>query len=350
MHLGVELVGHCDLRCRHCLRDDLSTVVEFDVDLFERIADQAVELGSPHFAFTGGEVTLHPRFFEFPRILRERGLTFHFVTNGNSYPRIRRQLEEFRGTCAGISISIDGATEKTHDGIRGKGAFKRVLLACALMRMDGLNVTAQMVVGKTNRHELRAMVELCADLGIDKLYFAHVQPVKRAEHFNLPLSPAECREVELEVRALAQEPYPVSITMSSGHSDPTPIAHCQTLKHTSYNIDCHGRMTFCCQLSGVAGHPSDADVIADLRSTGLLDAIGQHLELATEVLRARITYLGDHANDDDPYRDFHCYFCLKGFGKLVHIDASWQATLNSHPKTPAHAKRSLRMIERKLAD
>ncbi|HET7541852.1 MAG TPA: radical SAM protein, partial [Polyangiaceae bacterium] len=325
--LGVELAGHCDLRCRHCLRSDLSTVVEFDLDLFQKIADQAVELGRPSFAFTGGEVTLHSRFFDFLRILEERSMNCHFVTNGNSYPRIRQRLLRFRDTCQGISMSIDGATEASHDGIRGKGSFKRVLMAAALARRDGHNLTVQMVVGKTNRHELAAMVKLCENFGIDKLYFAHVQPVKRAEHWNLPLSPNECREVEREVRALADETRAVGVTMSSGHSDPTPIAHCQTLKHISYNIDCHGRMTFCCQLSGVAGHPDEADVLADLRTVRLWDAIERHLTLSDQVTRARLAYLRNHENDGDPYRDFHCHFCLKGFGKLAHIDPTWQATL-----------------------
>jgi MoaA/NifB/PqqE/SkfB family radical SAM enzyme len=332
--LGVELAGHCDLRCRHCLRNDLSTVVEFDIDLFEKIAEQAVELGRPSFAFTGGEATLHPRFFDFLKILEEHSLKCHFVTNGNSYPRIRERLLDFRDTCQGISMSIDGATEQSHDGIRGKGSFRRVLMAAALARRDGQTLTVQMVVGKTNRHELAAMVKLCENLGIDKLYFAHVQPVKRAEHWNLPLSPDECREVEREVRALARETRRVGVTMSSGHSDPTPIAHCQTLKHISYNIDCHGRMTFCCQLSGVAGHPDDADVMADLRTTGLWEAIEQHLALSDQVTRARLAYLRNRDNDGDPHRDFHCYFCLKRFGKLAHIDPSWQATLSGRPSEP----------------
>jgi hypothetical protein len=178
------------------------------------------------------------------------------------------------------------------------------------------------------------MLKLCEDLGIDKLYFAHVQPVKRAVQWNLPLSPDECREVEREVRTLARETRKVGVTMSSGHSDPTPIAHCQTLKHIGYNIDCHGRMTFCCQLSGVAGHPDDADVIADLRTTSLWDAIEQHLALSDRVTRARLAYLRNRDNDGDPHRDFHCHFCLKRFGKLAHIDPSWQATLSGHKSEP----------------
>ncbi len=340
--LGVELTGHCDLRCRHCLRNDLSTVVEFDVDLFEHIADQAVALGRPSFAFTGGEVTLHPRFFDFARILQERGMKFHFVTNGNSYPRIRGELAQYKEALRGISLSIDGASATTHEGIRGKGAFKKALLAAALARRDGHEVTAQMVVGRTNRHELSAMVKLCEDLGIAQLFFAHAQPVKRATYFNLPLSPEESREVEAEVYELAQASQYVHIMMSSGTSDPTPIAHCQTLKHVSYNIDCHGRMTFCCQLSGVTGHPDDADVIADLRTTSLLDAIEQHLDLANRVTRARLAYLRDPNSDADPYRDFHCHFCLKRFGKLAHINPSWEATLSGRPGDTA--KHRLRLV------
>ena len=334
IQIGVELTAHCDLRCRHCLRDDLSTEVEFDVDLFRSIADQAVALGRPHFGFTGGEVTLHRRFLEFPAILAERDLSFHFVTNGNSYPSIRRALAPFRKTLTGISFSLDGATAPVHDAVRGRGSFRRVLMAIALAVRDGWAVTVLMVVHAGNRHELAGMVALCDDLGISMLLFAHAQAAKRASANGLMLEPKDWRAIEDEVHDLSRSSR-MRVGLAAGHADPTPIAHCQTLKHESYNVDCHGRMTFCCQLSGVAGHPADTDVIADLRTTSLSDAIELHLVEALETTRARLHYFVRAT--DDPYRDFHCHFCMKRYGKLAHLGLL--------PNEPPSTARRLHVVE-----
>src|SRR5438270_6936998 len=63
MLLGFALTEHCNLRCPHCIRDDVTTVRSLDAALIESIVDQAVELyGSVTASFTGGEPLLHPEF------------------------------------------------------------------------------------------------------------------------------------------------------------------------------------------------------------------------------------------------------------------------------------------------
>jgi sulfatase maturation enzyme AslB (radical SAM superfamily) len=314
--LGVELTGHCDLRCKHCLRDDLSTVVELEPSFLGDLLDQALALGPPHVAFTGGEVTLHSRFFELLRAVAERDLTFHFVTNGKSYPRIRAELLGFRGAMTGFTVSLDGASRAVHDRVRGRGAWDAAVMAIALAARDEWQVTVQMAIHAANRHELRAMAELCRDLGASLLVYAHTQPTERASRNGLDLSPEAWLAIDREVEAIGRA-IDLPVMVSAGHYDPNPLAHCQTLRHQSFNVDCHGRLTFCCQLSGVAGEPREADVVADLREVSLLDAMDAHVELGQRVIRERLRYLA--ASPDDPYRDFHCHFCLKRFGKLAHL-------------------------------
>lgn len=319
LQIGVELTQHCDLRCKHCLRADLSTEVEFDFDLFARLVDEAERLGKPHFAFTGGEVTLHQRFFDFGQLLHDRGFTWHFVTNGNSYPRLRKGLEPFQKSLGGISVSLDGATEEVHDAIRGKGSYRRAVMAIAMAVYDGWRVTVQPVLNGHNRHQIQAFHDLCRDLGVRMLMFAHTQPVERADYNDLALGPQDWIDLDQEVIDLMKRAE-IPVARSSGHYDPTPIVHCQTLKHVSYNIDCHGRLTFCCQLSGVPGTPNDADVIADLREVSLVEGIRRHMEWSQQLTLDRLEYLSHKETENDPFRDFHCHFCLKRFGKLAHQD------------------------------
>src|SRR6266516_5892165 len=61
MLLGFALTEHCNLRCPHCIRDDVTTVRSLDAALVESVLDQAIALyGSVTASFTGGEPLLHP--------------------------------------------------------------------------------------------------------------------------------------------------------------------------------------------------------------------------------------------------------------------------------------------------
>src|SRR5690606_36347178 len=181
---------------------------------------------------------------------------------------------------------------------------------------DGFSVVVQMAVNPTNRAELEPMAELCRDLGVGLLVYAHTQPTARASKNGLGLLPEEHAALDREVAEIGGR-VGLPVTLSSGHYDPNPLAHCQTLRHESFNVDCHGRLTFCCQLSGVAGTPTDADVIADLHDVSLLDAIDGHLAMSRALLSAKLRHLADAP--DDPYRGYHCHYCLGHFGKLAHV-------------------------------
>ena len=60
MLLGVALTQHCNLRCPHCIRDDVATVRAIEPSLVLSLADDARALfGDIAMSFTGGEPTLH---------------------------------------------------------------------------------------------------------------------------------------------------------------------------------------------------------------------------------------------------------------------------------------------------
>jgi MoaA/NifB/PqqE/SkfB family radical SAM enzyme len=310
IQIGVELTSRCDLACRHCLRTRPVPDVDLDIELFASIASQAAQLGQPHLALTGGEPSLHPGLDALVAITRERELTCHLVTNGHSYARQRGRLDALRPTLTSLSISLDGACEAAHDALRGPGSFKRVCLAVALAVQDGWDVTIQCVVHPHNRHQLEQVIQLGSDLGVANLLFAYLLPTRRARENQLVLDPDEWRCVNEEIRSLAEQ-APLPVGVSTGMPDPIPVAHCHTLKHLNYSIDPRGRMTFCCQLSGIAGQQ---DLVADLATVPLADALDYQLALASQVTRERLRYTRDHP--DDPRRDHHCDFCLRRFGKL----------------------------------
>jgi MoaA/NifB/PqqE/SkfB family radical SAM enzyme len=95
--LGVALTQHCNLRCPHCIRDDVATVRSLDPELVLRLADEALELfGDVAMSFTGGEPTLHARWEEIVGGLAERGVPYRFVSNGWHMRRLMPSVDRFQ--------------------------------------------------------------------------------------------------------------------------------------------------------------------------------------------------------------------------------------------------------------
>ncbi len=310
LKIGIELTDRCDLRCKHCLREVSGGSLDLDFGLFESIVSQAAALGRFHFAFTGGEPTLHPRFFDCLDVVAGAGLTGHIVTNGHGYPKLRARLKNYRGRLSGISFSLDGADRATHDSIRGSGAFDRVMMGIALAVNDGWSVTVQFVVSRANRNQLAVAASLCGDLGVTALIFAGIVPTPRAVENSLDLPAVELKAVGEEVVELAScSEMPIGV--STGHHDPVPFAHCETLRNLSFNVDVRGNLTFCCQMSGVEG--GDEDVVADLSRMSLVDAIDEQMRLVSKINSSRLRACD--GGQTDLLWGFHCKFCFDHFGK-----------------------------------
>src|SRR5438445_6863703 len=132
MLLGFALTEHCNLRCPHCIRDDVTTVRSLDAALIESILDQALDLyGAVTASFTGGEPLLHPDIDRIVAACAARHVPYRFVSNGW---HVRRLMPLFdRHPPEAVRLSLSGATRAVHDAERGRESLRRVLLAVALL-------------------------------------------------------------------------------------------------------------------------------------------------------------------------------------------------------------------------
>src|SRR5712671_4617684 len=95
--LGFALTEHCNLRCPHCIRDDVTTVRSLDAGLIESVTRQAIDLyGSVIVSLTGGEPLLHPEFARLIRFFGEHGVPYRFVSNAWHLKRALPLLERYR--------------------------------------------------------------------------------------------------------------------------------------------------------------------------------------------------------------------------------------------------------------
>jgi len=317
--IGLELTRHCNLRCKHCLRDDLDKPALLPIEFVRSILEQAKAYHKPHIAMTGGEVTLHPKFGEIIDLIVDMGYRFHFVTNGTTVAHVFKRIGRHAGGpyWGGVSISLDGATEEVHDAVRGAGVWRKTVGAIAAYKARGLSVTVQMVVNKLNRHQLHEMARLCSQMQVDRFFIAHMQPTPHGLRDDIFLSPEDWTQIDKDILELKQL-YRMPIQQSAGYYDLIPLSHCKFLRNGALNIDYAGRLTVCCQISNTGG-PEDGehDVVADLNKVTLTQGHQMLMDAYNGIHKARLQKIGDGTmTKADSY---HCWFCMKHFKKLTYM-------------------------------
>lgn len=321
--LVVELTNRCNLRCRHCFDERHAATGDLPLAIVDKVLQDGKRCEIDHLSFTGGEPTVARNFREIVRRVCESGYTFSFVSNAVSFPRIYPLLVTHRRWFKGVTFSLDGAREETHDRLRGKGSYRRVMRAASICVFKGLPFTLNMVLTAENRNEVREMVLLAARLGSGGIRFGHLMPTPETARRKLDLSPEERREVEAEIWQLRKS-APVPVGMAAGYFSESPFFPCGPLELKEYNLDHRGNLTLCCQLSGHSGDPYGQDVIGNLNELGLAEAcqrFGQRV--ATYLADKRETIRRSGLSELD---HFPCWYCLKYLGK-----ASWLTRFPGHP-------------------
>ena len=221
--IGIELNNVCNLDCTHCFRSIYRGGAENNKDLFlppellDRILTEAKPLGYAHVAITGGEPPMHPRFGECLDIIARHGLTYHFLTNARNFQKTLKAISTplRRSKLSGISFSLDGATEATHDKIRGKGSYKEVVTAVATCQAVGIEPSLISTINRANRHEIDQFALLGAHLKVKRHVFGHQNPTEHNLDEDLILPLTEWRAVERDVARVMNE-FRHDISMAVG--------------------------------------------------------------------------------------------------------------------------------------
>lgn len=162
-----ELTRKCNLSCRHCRAaankgpypGELSTEKCF------KVIDEIAEVAKPIVILTGGDPMLRENIYEIARYGTDKGLKMVMSPCGTLLDEENaRRLKE-----AGIdriSLSIDGATARTHDDFRRvEGAFEEAMKGLECARKAGIDFQINTTVTKFNIGELPEILQLAIDLG-----------------------------------------------------------------------------------------------------------------------------------------------------------------------------------------
>ncbi|UJR80433.1 radical SAM protein [Sandaracinus amylolyticus] len=310
--VGFHLTDRCQLDCDHCLRDPGTQPVDLPLATIAAVlAEAATELGIRHASLTGGEPTLHPDFPAILDLVVAHGMRWDMVSNGRRFERVALWLDEAparRDACRWIALSLDGASDATHDSIRGAGQRREVLSAASVSVALGVPFGITTTIHARNVDEIEAIAAEAEALGAAWVRFGAMQATGTPLDDGLRLDPDAWRSVDARVRALrARVALPVLTTTGWPSADDAP-ALCGPLRGETLHVDVHGRLTLCCLHSQVPHRGTDPSVVGDA-SRGL----GALREALVEIQQNEI--LARSTDATGPWRDHQCNSCLRRFGR-----------------------------------
>jgi len=186
-HLSAPLRVHfsctklCNFRCKHCFSSSGEAYSdELTTQEVKKLIDELANLGCFELSFGGGEPLLRP---DLPSLITHanlRGVSIRISTNAAAATKeIVKSLKGLK--IRSFKISMEGASEKVYDYVRGKsGSFRKTLRGIKNIKELGVPIYLQMVFMKPNASELPALIRLAEKIKAEKILLESVMPSGRA--------------------------------------------------------------------------------------------------------------------------------------------------------------------------
>lgn len=170
-----NITRRCNLRCLHCYSDSDARDYpgELTFDECRTVLDDLAGYAIPGLLFSGGEPTIHPRFFDLATHAVERGLRITLSTNGTRIDAdAARRLKALGIAYVGISLDGIGAT---HDHFRGRtGAFDKAVAAFRHCRAAGQKSGLRLTLTPHTVADLPAILSFIEEEDIRRVCFYHL--------------------------------------------------------------------------------------------------------------------------------------------------------------------------------
>jgi len=167
-----ETTRACLLACKHCRASATPGALPGELTHDEGIAfiDSIAGFGRPHpiLVLTGGDCLLRPDIFELVDHATELGIPT--ALSPSVTPMLTPDAIDkiVASGVKAVSISLDGATAATHEGVRGiPGHFPATVAAIRQLKLAGLTVQINTTVMAGNVHELPDVAALLGAMGVD---------------------------------------------------------------------------------------------------------------------------------------------------------------------------------------
>ena len=213
-----EITRACALACKHCraIAQPQAHPDELTLEEAMTLVDQIAELAPPMLVLTGGDPMMRRDIFDIISRATERGLRVA-LSPAATNRLVNADFAALRAAgVVSMSLSLDGATQATHDRFRGvPHTFERTLQAARAAMAAGIQLQINTTLAKSTLGEMDAFIELMCELKPDVWSVFVLVPTGRATADDLPTA-EELETVWQRLESLRHE-LPFAIKTTEGH-------------------------------------------------------------------------------------------------------------------------------------
>jgi SynChlorMet cassette radical SAM/SPASM protein ScmE len=160
--ITAAVTGRCNLSCKYCFyADEMVALKDLPTKTWLAFFSEAKEAGVMKITLSGGEVFARKDIFELIEGIIKNKMRFNVLTNGTLITtEIAKALARVRQRCDFIQVSLDGSKPETHDAIRGKGSFAKMIKGIEHLKNEKLPWTVRVTINKLNVLDLEAILDL----------------------------------------------------------------------------------------------------------------------------------------------------------------------------------------------
>ena len=178
-YLRISITDRCNMRCRYCMPDGISSVGHGDVLHYEEIMEicrAALRVGITKFKVTGGEPFVRKGAVGFIRELRSLpGVeSVTVTTNGWLLAQVVPELR--RIGIDGVNISLDSLDREQYQAITGVDALPEVRQAVRQCAASGLPTKINAVLLADTKEQIAPLARLAEELPVD-VRFIELMPI-----------------------------------------------------------------------------------------------------------------------------------------------------------------------------
>jgi len=216
-----HITERCNWSCKHCYQngnssDDLP-LAEL-LKIFDKIED-AVNKWGKHgtVSLTGGEpfVRKEDLYALMSRLDKSDSFLYYdILTNGSFISENEAQSLSSYGKLRRVQVSLEGASARTNDEIRGNGSFDSVIKAIESLRSSNVDVSVMMSITRKNKDEILPLIDVLGKMDVQALAIERFIPEGHGMGMkDFVLDSHELRNIYTNIYRIATDNSPVKILL-----------------------------------------------------------------------------------------------------------------------------------------
>ena len=185
----IDPTSACNLKCVGCWAGAYAKHDELEPELFDRILNEAKELGITTIVLSGGEPFVYPHLLDVVS-QAQRPELHGLYERHQDRRRVADRLKELGNFAP--AISLEGWKEET-DARRGEGVFDKIVAAFGRLKERKLFFGASLTITSQNVETITSdeFIDFLIDQGVKFLWSFHYIPIGRQPDVSLMISPEQ---------------------------------------------------------------------------------------------------------------------------------------------------------------